>query len=98
MIITIKEILEADGNDLAMEGYRNPICRLERGTLEQFSNVSFDVSPEALPLIIFLMGGNIKKLAVFPSPGGKIIRPKGEVEFNKKGYKLCILPNPHTDK
>ncbi len=102
MRITIQEILEASGTSLAYvpmgSGYRDPICRLEKRTLEQFSNISLEVNLEAFPLRIYLMGGNIRTLAIFPSLGGKIIRPKGEVDFNKKGYKLCVFPNPHIDE
>jgi hypothetical protein len=100
MRITIREILDADKISLACVPIKGKVCvsihecESEKKVLEQFTDVLLDVDAKALPLSIYLMGGNERALAIFPSPGGRIRKPKNEITLEKPGYQLNISPTP----
>jgi len=100
MRITIREILNANKVSLACVPIKAGVCvsihecELEKKVLEQFADVLLDVDAEALPLSIYLMGGNETRLAIFPNPGGRIRKPKKEITLERSEYQLNISPTP----
>lgn len=98
MKVTAMEIAASSDISLACvplgEENNVPLDEEERQTFRSFPDLELEVDEEALPLYVFLIGGSSKRLAVHPSPGGKIKMSTEELELQIGERELFISPDP----
>ncbi len=98
MIITLLELADSKGMDLICvpigEGRNVPLSTSGRVTLRQFGETALEVNEENMPLQIYYMAGNFKRLAIHPKSGRIDMVANDKLTYKLGHYELAVYRDP----